>query len=100
MTALSSRRLFPAWLPPALLLAVIAAMFAAVLLLAQRAAAPDEPPEPPAFQPPAPVRPVSALDVQQASAGRFALSDGSRDAPLAAGARIEVLRPATAPDIR
>jgi hypothetical protein len=98
--ALPSRRLLPAWLPPVLLVAAIVAAFAGVLLLAQRAAEPDVPPEPAAFQPPVPVRPVTALDVQQAAAGRLALSDGSRDISLADGAGIEILRPATASDIR
>jgi hypothetical protein len=75
-------------------------VFAVVLVLARRAAEPDVPPEPSAFQPPTPARPVTAVDVQQAAGGRLALSDGSRDAPFAEGARIEVLRPATVADIR
>jgi hypothetical protein len=100
VTVVTSRRGLPSWLPPVLLLTAIAAAFAAVLVLARRAAEPDVPPEPSAFQPPTPARPVTAVDVQQATGGRFALSDGTRDASFAGGARIEVLRPATAADIR
>ena len=100
MTAVPARRSLPAWLAPALLLAAIALAFAAVILLARRAAAPDVPPEPPALRPPAPARPATALDVQQAASGRLTLSDGTRDTPLAPGARVEVLRPATTADVR
>ena len=92
--------MLPAWLPPVLLLAAIVTAFAGVILLARRAAEPDVPPEPAAFQPPAPARPVTALDVQQASGGRVSLSDGSRDVAFAPDARIEVLHPATAAEIR
>src|SRR3712207_1984589 len=100
MTTLSTYRRIPAWLAPVALLLVLAAAFASVLLLAGRAAAPDVPPEPAAFQPPAAARPVSAHDVQQAAAGRVALSDGSRDIPLAPDTLVEVLRPATPQQIR
>jgi hypothetical protein len=100
MAVAPARRIVPAWLPPVLLLVAIVMAFAVVILLARRAAAPDVPPEPAAFQPPAPAHPVTALDVQQASAGRVSLSDGSRDVAFAPGARIEVLSPASAADIR
>ena len=100
MTVLPARRLFPAWLPPAILLGAIVIVFAVVILLARRAAEPDVPPEPAAFVPPAPAHSVKALDVQQASGGRVSLSDGSRDVAIVPGARIEVLRPASAADIR
>ena len=100
MTALSSRRSIPAWLPPAVLLLTIAATFLAVLALARRAAAPDVPPQPPAFQPPSPVLPVSAHDVQQVAGGRVTLSDGSREVALAPAVRVEVLRPATPDQIQ
>lgn len=100
MTAIPSRRLLPAWLPPVLLLAAIVAIFAGVILLARRAAEPDVPPEPAAFQPPAPAHAVTALDVQQASGGRLVLSDGSRDVAFAPGVQVELLRPASAAEIR
>lgn len=93
MTVLPTRRWLPAWLPPAALLLTIVVALGSVILLARRSARPDVPPEPPAFQPPAPVRPFTALDVQQVSGGRLTLSDGSRDVALRPDARIEVLRP-------
>lgn len=94
MTAAPAHRALPAWLAPAVLLALVIVAFTSVLLLARRAAAPDVPPEPPAFRAPSPARPITSLDVQQAAGGRLTLSDGSRDAQLAQGARVEVLRPA------
>ena len=100
MTALPRRRAFPAWIAPLALLLALVALFATVILLARRAAAPDVPPEPGAFERPSPVRPVVALDVQQADGGRLTLSDGSRDVPLDSGVRVEALRPATAEQIR
>lgn len=100
MTAAVPRRSFPAWLPPLLVIAGIVVAGIAVILLARRAGAPDVPPEPPAFQPPAPARPVTALDVQQAGDGRLTLSDGSRDVKLKPDARVETLLPTTAGDVR
>ena len=100
MTALPRRRAFPPWIAPLALLLGLLALFGTVILLARRAAAPDVPPEPPTFERPSPVRPVVALDVQQAGAGRVTLSDGSRDVPLDSALRVEALRPATAEQIR
>jgi hypothetical protein len=100
MTAVVTRRRAPSWLAPTVLALAVVAALAAVLLLARRAAAPDVPPEPAPFQAPEPARPMSALDVIQASDGRLALSDGSRDVAFRPDARIEVLQPATATQIR
>ena len=100
MTTLSTHQRMPAWLPLMALLLLIAGAFATVLLLSRRAAAPDVPPEPPAFQPPGAARPISVHDVQQVVAGRLTLSDGSRDVPLAADVRVEVLRPTPPEEVR
>jgi hypothetical protein len=100
MTANAAQRRVPPWVAPAVPALLLLGALAAVLVLARRAAAPDVPPEPPAFQTPAPARPVVALDVLQVAAGRLALSDGSRDVALSPNARIEVLRPESAAGVR
>ncbi len=100
MTAIAARRRVPPWMAPAVLALVVLAALAAVLVLARRAAAPDVPPEPPAFQTPAPARPVVALDVLQVGGGRLAVSDGSRDVALSPNVRVEALRPEPAAGVR
>jgi hypothetical protein len=100
MTTIAARRRVPPWMAPAVLALVVFAALIAVLVLARRAAAPDVPPEPPAFQTPAPARPVVALDVLQVGGGRLAVSDGSRDVALSPNVRVEVLRPETAAGVR
>lgn len=88
------------WLPLALVGVALLAGIGAVVLLARRSGQSDLPPEPPAFVAPAPVRPVIALDVQQSGGGRFTLSDGSRDASPRPDARVELLRPIEAAQVR
>ena len=100
MSALMSRRSFPAWLPPLLLIAGIIVAALIVVGLTRRAAAPDVPPQPAAFEPPAPVRPTTAVDVQQAVDGRLTLSDGAANVTLRPDAAVEFLIPARAGDVR
>jgi hypothetical protein len=100
MSVATSRRPFPAWLPPLVLIAGIIVAALVVIGLARRAGAPDVPPEPEEFQPPTAVRPTTALDVQQAADGRLTLSDGSANVTLRPDAKVEVLTPAGATDIR
>ncbi|MGE0542695.1 MAG: hypothetical protein AB7R89_21220 [Dehalococcoidia bacterium] len=100
MSALTSRRPFPAWLPPLALIAGIIVAGLIVIGLTRRAAAPDVPPEPDAFQAPSPVRPTTALDVQQAADGRLTLSDGTANVSLKPDAVVEFLTVASAGDIR
>jgi hypothetical protein len=99
MSALMSRRSFPAWLPPVVLIAGIIVAALVVIGLTRRAAAPDVPPQPDAFEPPAPVRPTTALDVQQAVDGRLTLSDGTANVSLRPDANVEFLMPAGAGDV-
>jgi hypothetical protein len=100
MSALMPRRSFPAWLPPLALIAAIIVAALVVVGLTRRAAAPDVPPQPDAFEPPSPVRPTTALDVQQAVDGRLTLSDGMANVSLRPDAIVEFLMPAGAGDVR
>ena len=100
MSVVASRRPFPAWLPPVLLIGGIILAAIVVIALARRAGAPDVPPQPDAFEPPAPVRPTTAFDVQQAAGGRLTLSDGSENVALRPDARVEVLTPVGDGDVR
>lgn len=100
MSALMSRRSFPAWLPPLALIVGIIVAALIVVGLTRRAAAPDVPPQPDAFNPPSPVRPTIALDVQQAIDGRLTLSDGTANVSLRPDAVVEFLMPAGAGDVQ
>lgn len=67
-----------------------------VVVLARRASQSDAPPEPDAFVAP-PGRAIAAFDVERSAAGQLALrgANGAREVNLPAGAKIEVIEPAT-----
>lgn len=106
MTTATSPEPHPAraWALPALVLLGLMLVLGGVIVLARRAAAPDTPPVLASLVTPSPVRPVGVYDVRQVNGNEVLLTGegGATAAPLrlAPETRIEVLRPATAAELR